>query len=56
MRNLLTGLALADHIGDVNNYLPWLADALGEERPEWNDHYDRYVFPWEHKDLDENWT
>ena len=47
VHNLLSGIALADHMGDVNDYLPWLADALNEPRPEWSDEINRYVFPWE---------
>ena len=46
-KNVITGIALADHMGDVNNYLPWLADALELDRPEWSDEFNRYVFPWE---------
>ncbi len=46
-QNIIVGIALSDHMGDVNEYLPELADALGLERPEWNDKYERYVFPWE---------
>ena len=46
-RQLLTGIAMAEHMGDVNDYVPWLADALGEDRPTWNDENNLYVFPWE---------
>ncbi len=46
-REILTGLALADHMGDVNDYLPMLADLLDEPLPNWSDEFNRYVFPWE---------
>lgn len=49
-RDLLEGLALADNMGDVNDYLPWIADAFGEARPEWDDLKRRFVFPWERTD------
>lgn len=46
-RRVLTGLSLAEHSGDVNEYLPRLARLLGEAEPEWSDEQERYVFPWE---------
>lgn len=46
-RNILAGLSLAEHQGDVNGYLPWLADAMGEPRPRWSEGLSRYVWPWE---------
>ncbi len=46
-REILTGLALADHMGDVNNYLPDLAELLGEEKPVYSETWDRMIFDWE---------
>lgn len=51
LRDVLTGLALADHVGDVNNELPQLALALGITRPEWSDLRGRYLWRW---DLDDD--
>lgn len=46
-RHILTGIALADHMGDVNSYLPALAELLGEKKPVWSDEMNRMIFDWE---------
>ena len=46
-RDILTGIALADHMGDVNYYLPVLAELLDEKKPVWSDEFNRMVFDWE---------
>lgn len=32
-RRILVGLALSEHMGDVNDYLPRLCSLLGEDPP-----------------------
>lgn len=46
-RNILVGLALSEHMGDVNDYLPRLAELLDEEKPIWCEGCDRYVWRFE---------
>ncbi len=46
-REILTGIALSDHMGDVNYYLSALAELLGEKKPVWSDEFNRLVFDWE---------
>ena len=46
-RHILTGLALADHPSDVNDYLSDLTELLGEKKPVWSDEFNRFVFDWE---------
>lgn len=46
-RRILVGLALSEHMGDVNDYLPRLCSLLGEDPPEWDDDFDRYRMAWE---------
>jgi hypothetical protein len=48
VQNSLLGLALADHIGDVNDEIPVLCEALGLIC-RWSDKYERYIFSWEDK-------
>lgn len=46
VRSELHYIALADHMGDVNNALPDLAEALGI-RAAYSDKKERTVFEWE---------
>lgn len=45
-RQIVGGLALADHLGDVNDYLPDLCRLLGLPEPEWDDDYEGYRMAW----------
>ena len=40
-------MAVGDHMGDINNALGDLCEALGLGDAEWNDYKERWVFPWE---------
>lgn len=53
IKGYLVGLTVADHMGDVNHYLPLIAKALGLPEPIWNDKYEHFEFPWEDYDHDE---
>ena len=46
-RSILTGLSVADNMGDVNDYLPDLAELLGEKKPVFSEKWDRMIFDWE---------
>ena len=47
-RDLLESISIADHMGDVNNDLPRLAELLGEPGPPvWCDICNGYQWPWE---------
>lgn len=48
----LRGLTLAENGGDIADEVFIICDALGIERPEYNDRRERYCFAWE-DDLDE---
>lgn len=50
VKSILTGLALAEHSGDVNDHLPGLCEVLGLTAPEWDDEYMRYVMAWEERE------
>lgn len=52
-KNILVGLALSEHMGDVNEYLPHLTRLLGLPEPTWHDGFERFVFPWEDITTDE---
>jgi hypothetical protein len=45
-KQALIGLALANHIGDVNDCIPEFCIALNLEC-RWSDKWERYIFPWE---------
>lgn len=51
VKDYLQGIALGDHIGDVNNYLPALVEALDVGEAAWSSKWDRMVFSWE----DDRW-
>ena len=58
IQGYLSGLALAENMGDVNSYLPLLAAELGEPAPLWSERYSRFVWAWEDDpdpDSAENW-
>lgn len=46
VQNSLIALSLADHLGDVNNEIPLICEALCLDY-RWSDKWERYVFPWE---------
>ena len=46
-KQVLVSIALSDHMGDVNDSLPRLAELLGLPKPEWDEGYRRMVFPFE---------
>lgn len=47
LQDALSSLALADHMGDINNDLPWLAKVLGLPTPVWSDERDRMLWEWD---------
>lgn len=47
IKECLLSLALADHIGDVNDTLPVLCKYLELPAPTWHDSKRRWVFEWE---------
>ena len=46
----LSYIAHGDHMGDVNNALPELCEALGLPKPEWNDDWNSYQMAWDEND------
>lgn len=42
----LQGLLLAENGGDIVDEVFFICDALGIERPEYNDEYNAYEFKW----------
>jgi hypothetical protein len=45
----LSGIKVADHMGDVNRYIPDLCKALELPEPEWDG---RWHFAWDEKEED----
>lgn len=50
VKRKLSYIAVGDHMGDVNNALPGLCDALDLPRPTWSDKYNHWVFEWDQRD------
>jgi hypothetical protein len=51
-QSILTSLALAENMGDVNDVLPRLCRLLNLPEPEWSDDLMRFVMAWEEPDGD----
>jgi hypothetical protein len=48
-------ISIADHLGDVNDALPGLCEALNLPKPKWSPDFRHYVFPWEFEAFKEEW-
>lgn len=46
-KEYLSGISVADHMGDVNDYLPNLCSALGLPQPWWSDEWCRFIMEWD---------
>lgn len=50
LQEILGGLTMAEHMGDVNDYLPMLCEVLNLPNPKWSDRYSHYVMAWDEEE------
>lgn len=50
LRRLISCLAYSEHMGDVNDVLPYLCEALRLPKPVWDDEGDLYRMGWDEAD------
>lgn len=50
IKPMLSYIAMASHMGDVNNELPELTKALGLPEPVWDEDWECFRFEWDEKE------